>query len=300
MYNKYLDIFIEVVDSGSFTKASEKLFISSTAIMKQMNLLEHDVGVKLLERTHHGIKLTNAGKQIYKDAKHIVQYCKSSIHHVNKMAQDEKRTITVGTSVLCPCKPLMDIWYKISDKYPDYKIKIVPFEDDHTDILTTLKGKNTEFDSIVTPCDSEEWKKKLNFYPLGTYLYTVSVPRNHRLASKKIINYHDLDNETVMMITDGDSEHTNYLKNNILEKSKNVTIESTPFWYDISVFNECAEKGNILMTLDAWKDVHPSLISIPLKDKIEIPYGIIYSKTPTKSFEFFVNLIKNYLEKDVP
>ena len=40
MYNKYLDIFIEVADTGSFSNAAEKLYVSSTAIMKQMNLME--------------------------------------------------------------------------------------------------------------------------------------------------------------------------------------------------------------------------------------------------------------------
>ncbi|MBQ9267186.1 MAG: LysR family transcriptional regulator [Clostridia bacterium] len=299
MYNKYLDIFIEVVECGSFTKASEKLFISSTAIMKQMNLMENDVGVKLLERTNHGIKLTNAGKQIYKDAKHIVQYCKNSISHVNKLVQNDSNTITVGTSVICPCKPLMDIWYKINDKYPNYKIKIVPFEDNHTDILTTLKGKDFDFDCIVTPCDSAEWKTKLNFLQLGNYEYTASVPRNHKLSNKKKIDYSDLDNETIMMICDGDSEKSNYLRESILEKSKNVTIEPTPFWYDIDVFNRCEENGNVLMSLNAWKDVHPSLVNIPFKNKVEVPYGIIYSKNPTKSFEFFINCIKDYMEKDV-
>ena len=39
MYNKYLEIFIQVADTGSFSKAAEKLYMSSTAVMKQMNLM---------------------------------------------------------------------------------------------------------------------------------------------------------------------------------------------------------------------------------------------------------------------
>lgn len=40
MYNPLLDTFLAVADCGSFTKAAEKLFISPTAVMKQMNSLE--------------------------------------------------------------------------------------------------------------------------------------------------------------------------------------------------------------------------------------------------------------------
>ena len=240
MYNKYLDIFVEVVQSGSFTKAAEKLFISSTAIMKQINSMENDIGVKLLERTHQGIKLTEAGKQIYKDSKHIIDLSKQAILNAQKLDKNKNTIITIGTSVICPCKPLMDIWYKINDNYPNIKIKIVPFEDNHTSILTTLKGKETYYDAIVTPNDSDEWKNNFNFLKLGEYTYNACMPRNHRLAKKRKLDWNDLSNETIMMITEGDSRVTNKLRELILKNCENVTIKPVPFLYDITVFNEFA------------------------------------------------------------
>ena len=72
MHNAMLEVFVEVADRGSFTKAAETLYISSTAIMKQMNILEEHLGLQLLIRTPRGIHLTEAGKSIYKDADYIV------------------------------------------------------------------------------------------------------------------------------------------------------------------------------------------------------------------------------------
>lgn len=40
MYNPLLDTFLAVVECGSFTKAADRLYISPTAVMKQMNSLE--------------------------------------------------------------------------------------------------------------------------------------------------------------------------------------------------------------------------------------------------------------------
>ena len=40
MYNHLLDTFITVTDCGSFTKAAEKLYISPTTVMKQINPLQ--------------------------------------------------------------------------------------------------------------------------------------------------------------------------------------------------------------------------------------------------------------------
>ena len=41
MYSHMLDTFIAAADCGSFTKAAERLYISPTAVMKQMNALEN-------------------------------------------------------------------------------------------------------------------------------------------------------------------------------------------------------------------------------------------------------------------
>ena len=66
MYNPQLETFICVVDSGSFNKAAEKLYISPPAVIKQMNLLEETLGIQLFIRTHRGLSLTEAGKSFYR------------------------------------------------------------------------------------------------------------------------------------------------------------------------------------------------------------------------------------------
>lgn len=79
MYNPQLDTFIKVADAGSFNEAAEDSFITPTAVIKQINLLERSLDVKLFERTHRGLKLTKAGQSLYQDAKYIIQYCRESI-----------------------------------------------------------------------------------------------------------------------------------------------------------------------------------------------------------------------------
>ena len=65
MYNPQLDTFICVVESGSFSKAAEKLYISPTAVIKQINSLEASLDLKLFSRTHRGLVVTDAGQSIY-------------------------------------------------------------------------------------------------------------------------------------------------------------------------------------------------------------------------------------------
>lgn len=151
---------------------------------------------------------------------------KQAIQNAQKLSKNKNTIITVGTSVICPCKPLMDIWYKINADYPNYKIKIVPFEDNHTSTLATLKNAKGQFDAIVTPNDSDEWKKNFNFLKLGEYTYTACMPKNHKLAKKKKLDWKDLSNETIMMITEGDSKVTNKLRELILKNCEHVIFQT--------------------------------------------------------------------------
>lgn len=75
MYNPQLETFLRVADTGSFNKAAEQNYITPTAVIKQINLLEAELGIQLFVRTHRGVRLTEAGQSLYKDSKYIIRYC---------------------------------------------------------------------------------------------------------------------------------------------------------------------------------------------------------------------------------
>ena len=62
MFDGKLETFVKVAADGSFTKAAEGLYITPTAVMKQINALEVELAVTLFERTNHGLRLTTAGE----------------------------------------------------------------------------------------------------------------------------------------------------------------------------------------------------------------------------------------------
>lgn len=122
MYNPILDTFIAVSDCGSFTKASQRLYISPTAIMKQINTLENHLELKLIERTPSGVRLTSAGEIIYRSAKFMIKYSQKSITEAKASVYANDTTFCLGTSLLNPAKPFIDIWYRINKFFPEYKI----------------------------------------------------------------------------------------------------------------------------------------------------------------------------------
>ena len=146
MYNTQLDTFIRVADAGSFNKAAEELYITPTAIIKQINLLEASLDVKLFERTHRGLHLTKAGKSLYQDSKYIIQYCKDSVTRAKNAMQEDRNVIRIGTSPMTPSQLLMQLWPKIQVECPDIKFEMIPFEntpENAKEILANL-GKNID------------------------------------------------------------------------------------------------------------------------------------------------------------
>lgn len=277
MYNPLLNTFLAVIECGSFTKAAEKLFISPTAVMKQMNNLEEHLNLKLIERTSSGVRLTPAGEVICRNAKFMMDYSQKSIAEAVAASGKCDTTFCVGTSMLNPAKPFMDLWYKLNQYFPEYKLHLVPFEDNHEGILSEIKKLGEKFDFLIGVCDSKAWLSLCNFLPLGRYKKMVAVSRDHPLAKKSSLDIQDLYGQTLMMVSKGDSGVNDFIRNDLEKNHPQIKIEDTPCFYDLSVFNRCAETGNVLLTIECWQDVHPGLVSIPVHWDYSIPYGLLYS-----------------------
>ena len=293
MFNPQLKTFVYAVDSGSFAKAADMLFISPTAVMKQVNSLEQHVGLKLLERTPQGVRLTPGGEIIYQDAKFLFDYSKRSIENARQTMSSSDTTFCVGTSLLNPAKPFMDLWYQASREFPDYKLHLVSFEDEHTGIMSVISKLGINFDFLVGVCDSRQWLTQCNLLPLGYYKKMCAVSREHPLAQKKFLEISDLYGQTLMMVAKGDSGTNDFIRNDLQRNHPQIQIEDTPQFYDISVFNRCAETKNVLLTLECWQDVHPGLVTLPINWDYKIPYGLLYPLNPLTDIKRFVETIES-------
>lgn len=92
-----------------------------------------------------------------------------------------------------------------------------------------------------------------------------------------------------MMVKRGDSGVNDFIRNDLEKNHPQIHIEDTPQFYDLSVFNRCAETGNVLLTIECWQEVHPGLVSIPVNWDYSIPYGLLYSLNAPDDVKRFVD-----------
>lgn len=294
MYNHKLETFITVADKGSFSKAAEELFVTSTAIIKQINLLEHDLGVLLFDRTHRGVKLTEAGKSLYNDAKYIIGYSKDSIKRAKNAIGLNELVIRIGTSPMTPGQFLIDLYPKLNELCPEIKFTLVPFENTQENAKEILRNLGQNIDIIPGYFDYDgylEWRE-CSAIELANIPLRVAVPIHHKLATKNILEITDLYGESLMMIKRGWNSHVDLLRDDLLTNHKAVILLDFDF-FEVGVFNQCEITGSVLMTVDHWKNVHPLLKIIPVRWDYTIPFGVLYSNEPTSVVKRLINAIKS-------
>ena len=294
MLNPQLTTFLQVADCGSFHRAADKLYISSTAVLKQVNALEKHLDLTLFRRTNHGVTLTYAGQVLYRHAKELLAAADKALLEARLAQETSATTFCVGTSILNPCKPFMDLWYRVSPQFPGFQLHIVPFEDDHQGILGEIAALGEKFDFLIGACDSRQWLDRCNFLPLGVYHHCVAVPRDHPLARKETLTIQDLYGQTLMMVKEGDSPTVDQVRA-FVRQHPAIAIEDTPQFYDMEVFNRCLQTRQPLLTLDCWSEVHPLLATLPVDWDFTIPYGILYTLEPDGDILRFLALVKEQL-----
>lgn len=217
-----LEYVLSVSEYQNFTVAAEKSFVTQPTLSMQIQKLERELGIEIFDRSTHPIKLTQIGEIIVLQAKSILQEARKMKQIVNEekgMLEGEFKIGVIPT--LLPT--LIPMFYKnFQKKYPK-SILIIRELQTH-EIISALEKNSIDFGLAVTPLQNEQIiEKPLYYEPMVAY-----IPRSHPLHNQMTIKVHELDLNSILLLTEG-----NCFRNNVLNLCDSKYIDNQLVKLDI-------------------------------------------------------------------
>lgn len=289
MYNRQLDTFIRVADTGSFGKAAESLFISVPAVMQQINLLEQHCGFALFIRSNRGMKLTPAGQCFYDGARKLIALSDETLAQARRIANEADAVLRIGTSTLFKCRVLPELLPAFSRAHPHVKIEMIRIPNSPHSPATAVGDAYDLKEGTVSA------RLGGRFLPFGSTPICCAVNPRHPLAARARIAPEDLRGETLIMPDVGVSDEMDRFRALMLGLYPDIKILASSY-YGEDTFMQCEVSSDVLITHAAYADIHPNLTTLPLDVDIAFPYGIMYALKPSPT----VSLLIDVIEKELP
>lgn len=119
-----LNAFLAVADSGSFTAAAEKLFLTQPAVSKRIALLEQELDARLFDRIGRQVHLTEAGRALLPRARQVIRELDDIGRAIHSLSGEVAGTLRIGTSHHIGLHRLPPVLRQFSRDYPQVQLDI--------------------------------------------------------------------------------------------------------------------------------------------------------------------------------
>ena len=184
---KQLEAFVQVSESGSFSKAAKELFLTQPTISAHISSLEKELNVRLFIRNTKEVSLSDDGKDLYRYAKQITDLEKAIEERFYMDSDDGKHFITIAASTIPAQYLLPKILMCYRERYPKEQIKIM--ETDSSEVVTQVVDHMVDVGFTGTVLE----KKHCKYIPFYKDELAVITPDTPEYRILKEQNRDDID-----------------------------------------------------------------------------------------------------------
>jgi len=120
-----IEAFVRVAESGSFSKAAERLQSSKSAVSRQVSALETELGARLLHRTTRALTLTEAGRSYFERAARILADLAEANASVGQLQAAPRGRLRVSAPMSFGFLHLAPAVPEFLDRYPDVELDMI-------------------------------------------------------------------------------------------------------------------------------------------------------------------------------
>jgi DNA-binding transcriptional LysR family regulator len=186
---KQLEVFLAVVDNGSFSKAAKAVHVTQSTVSQHVASLEEQLGAKLLDRTAKGILPTEGGKVLLRHVRKIVAETREIPLTIKRLTGLEDAVLTIGASNIPGNYMIPEAMPFFLNRHPRVAISVV--QGDSRETVERVKQERVEIGVVGTRYED----KDVLFTPLGQDVLVLAAGRKYRLAGGMSITPDELSME---------------------------------------------------------------------------------------------------------
>ena len=297
MLLRQIRYFQAIVEHNSFTAAAESCRISQSAISQQMQVLEKELGVKLIDRHNRGFTLTEAGDYFYKRSLFITDEINQLRREVIRIDRKEDILISLGFPVSYDGDEFNQSIAMFSEKYP--AVKLLVTSGNHEDLFEALRTDKLD---LVLNDQRRAFSDDFENLVLARTVCSVELAARSPLSRLDAIDIADLKNTSCILIASPAQQ----------EEESRYFREILGFQGDFLFAQSLQEPRMMVVSnrgflpMESTKDavnIGMALRRVPLTrrgERISRNYCAFWKKNHAGSYtEAFVDMLKeNFLKKD--
>lgn len=264
---RQLNYFVQVADCGSYSLASQKLFISQPALSKAIKNIEDEMGFDFFYTWQRKQKLTDAGQAFYEKAVKLLESYDELIKLTYLEEEIDKGHLNIGLSMMAGPALFSHVFPTFKKRYPQITFSVMEKE---TNILKdALLKKNLDLAYIdLYHIREPEDTDNFDVYKLLRSDIVIAANVENPLVKLEAAQYKDLDGQNLILYNGG-KEFSGQTENEMKELGvkPNFVLSSTQ-WNFIMDMVSC-DMGVVLCPYYIFKKFNnPKICCIRLDEKI--------------------------------
>ncbi|MCC7142937.1 MAG: LysR family transcriptional regulator [Candidatus Eisenbacteria bacterium] len=115
---RQVEIFLSVIEHGSFSAAARGSHVTQSTISQHVAALEEELGVQLLERSRNGVRLTDGGRILQRHARRLLGELRSTETAFRRFRGLEEATLRIGASTIPATYLVPTVLARLCEQFP--------------------------------------------------------------------------------------------------------------------------------------------------------------------------------------
>lgn len=209
---RQLEMFRAVAEEGTVTRAAERLHVSQSAVSRQLQLLEQELGTQLLHRTGRGVTLTGSGEILLTTANRINRDIQEVVSQISQTQQLQRGVLKLGAGMTVCLYILPKLLKKFRSLYRKLDLHVVAGSVD--EILRLLRSNELDLALLTLPIVAPD----LEISPVLKEEMVVVTAAGHPLTRERHIDARSLGRHPMVLFESG--SNTRYVLDEFFREQK--------------------------------------------------------------------------------